>query len=155
MSKHDSPEWQKKREYFSQYYQKHREEIKKRVAEYKAKHRIEVHERSHRRFWNLKLKALEKVSGGDIKCRRCGTRDIRVLTINHKDGGGSQERAKFGWRTRGTWFYKLIVDGLRDTSDLEVLCQNCNIIHEYEIGRRWQPRDYKVEELNLKNRGGE
>lgn len=67
------------------------------------------------------------------KCRKCGEDDIRVLQINHCDSNAKGDREEYAYWTS---FYRAIENGQRDSSDLEVLCANCNIIYEYEIGHR-------------------
>ena len=63
------------------------------------------------------------------KCERCGNEDPRVLQINHINGGGGHEiKARGG----SMYFYSAILDGSRAIGDLNVLCANCNIVHEYE-----------------------
>ncbi len=82
--------------------------------------------------WKYQLKMRKKVIsmlGGE--CRRCGETDIRILQINHIDGGGRQERLS---KTRH-FYLKDIIDGSRNTDDLEILCANHNILYEYESGR--------------------
>ena len=85
-----------------------------------------------RRWERLKLRALQTVGHGTVKCR-CGLTDIRVLSINHKNGGGTQDRKKYNGGTR---LYYAIVTGKRSIEDLEILCANCQILYEYEVGRR-------------------
>ena len=71
-----------------------------------------------------------EILGGAL-CRNCKIKDIRVLTINHKDGR-TEETAN----ERGYNLYRAIAKGKRKTDDLEILCANCQIIHEYERGNR-------------------
>jgi len=71
------------------------------------------------------------------KCVRCGCDDKRLLEINHKNGGGSEE---YGRNSKGkslkrssVTFYYSILDGRRSTDDLEILCKPCNAIHYLEL----------------------
>ena len=66
------------------------------------------------------------------KCDNCNIQDLCVLNINHKNGGGGVEKKE----TDPTMFYLDILKGRRKTSDINVLCHNCNILYEYEVGRR-------------------
>ena len=93
-----------------------------------------------------KIKALQTVVGdGEIKCSVCGNADIRVLTVNHLNGDGKKDRDGRVCRT-----YRMILDG-RPTIDLDVRCQNCNILHEYDLGRRVLPENWEALWLNLKS----
>lgn len=71
-------------------------------------------------------KAINKLGG---KCVNCGETDLRVLQVNHLNGGGGKD-------DKGLVFYRKIVKGERDIEDLDVRCANCNILYEYEAGRR-------------------
>lgn len=82
----------------------------------------------------LRYLVLEKIG---LKCRRCGETDLRVLQINHKNGGGSNDFKQPHGRGRiSVQLYCAILNGTRLTDDLETLCANCNIIYEYERGYR-------------------
>jgi len=56
-------------------------------------------------------------------CHCCGEDELLFLTIDHKNGGGSADRAKGLTGTR--WYLHLLRTAIRE--DLEVLCYNCNI----------------------------
>jgi len=74
---------------------------------------------------------LFKVSGSiHPSCVRCGCDDIRFLEINHKFGGGSQE-LKNGKTSHQR--YRDILQGRRQTDDLELLCKPCNAVHALEL----------------------
>lgn len=70
-------------------------------------------------------------------CKGCGCNDIRVLQINHVHGGGTRERLSMG--LSGFKLIREIVAGRRGVDDLDIRCANCNIIFEYESGRRKLP----------------
>lgn len=94
------------REYAKGYYKEHREEIRKHQQE-------------------RKLKALQKVSGQERPiCVGCGCDDIRLLQINHINGGGSQEQKEVGSN-----FYARIVNGSRTVDGLNILCRPCDGVH--------------------------
>jgi hypothetical protein len=61
------------------------------------------------------------------KCVKCGCSDYRVLQFNHING----ERAK----EKSYKFYADICLG-KPVPHLEVRCANCNLIHEFERGKR-------------------
>lgn len=62
------------------------------------------------------------------KCNTCGIDDIRVLQVNHKEGGGRREYDLYGHPFN---LYRAILNGTRSTCGLNVLCANCNRIYEY------------------------
>lgn len=94
----------------------------------------------------IRMKALSMLSeGGEIKCRQCGVNDIRALQIDHIDGRGNSDR-----KTRqATRLHLDIVRG-RNSSNVQILCANCNWIKRHEnqevAGR---PRVHNSVELNL------
>lgn len=87
------------------------------------------------RYWRAKLDVIELLGG---KCR-CGNTDPRVLQINHINGGGTKERQI----THLDEFRRDILAGRRSINDLEILCANCNILYEFEVGRRVVPDKFK------------
>ncbi len=96
---------------------------------------IDAHaNRARERLWKFKTEAINKLGG---KCAKCGVTDARILQINHVNGGGTKEK-RFGID-----MYKAIVDGTRQTEDLNVLCPTCNILYEYERGTRRLPDGVK------------
>ena len=62
------------------------------------------------------------------KCVRCGCDDMRLLEVNHRDGGGGKEM-----RGGGRKFHRDIIMLRRATDDLEILCKPCNGIHYLEL----------------------
>lgn len=81
--------------------------------------------------WELRLKAILKLGG---VCVVCGTKDLRILTINHREGRNYRTTID-----RGDTFYHNILDRKRDTEDLEVRCYNCKTLYEFEMGYRRIP----------------
>lgn len=78
----------------------------------------------------FKKNVLLKISN-ELKCVRCGCDRFEFLEINHKNGGGAQERKNNG--SSNMTFYSLILKGERSTTDLEILCKPCNSIHYLEL----------------------
>jgi len=73
---------------------------------------------------------------GGVFCQKCGNTDIRVLTINHLDGHKEPKTQRINPRRR----YRDIVNGVTSKEELKylnVLCQNCNILYEYERENRF------------------
>jgi hypothetical protein len=96
-------------------------------------------ERRSEGLLRLKIKSLQAVSGQKKpRCEQCGIDDVRVLHINHKNGGGRKELVETG----PNQMRKAIVDGSRKIDDLNVLCANCNTLFEYQRGRCRLPRNY-------------
>ena len=79
-------------------------------------------------------------------CVVCGNIDIRVLQINHKN---EKDR-------RGYSLVMAILAGRRGKDDLDLRCANCNLIYEYEKGRRVVAAPLKTLRRNKANlsRGG-
>jgi hypothetical protein len=77
---------------------------------------------------NRRKLAVIAMLGG--KCVSCQETNPRVLQVNHKNGGGLKE-------LRGQLnFYTNILAGRRKIDDLDLRCANCNILYEYECGRK-------------------
>lgn len=74
----------------------------------------------------MKRRALS-VIGGAI-CVSCGADDIRVLEVNHINGGGAKESKLRRETHTPVDMYKRILRGLRSITDLNVLCRPCNAI---------------------------
>lgn len=77
----------------------------------------------------LRLRAMGKLSDGDIKCNKCGFNDIRALQIDHIHGGGSKHITSFTSR-------HIYMVGILNDSDakskFQILCANCNWIKRVE-----------------------
>jgi hypothetical protein len=74
----------------------------------------------------LRMRAIDTL-GGPV-CVRCGFNDVRALTIDHRNGGGTQHRRS----VKSLWsIYKHVID---HPEDYQVLCWNCNYIKRVENG---------------------
>lgn len=74
----------------------------------------------------VRARAVLKLGGA---CRACGNSDLRVLQLNHINGEGKTSRndkVTYGEAVR-------ILNG-ETLPYIEVLCANCNVIHEYDRG---------------------
>ena len=60
-------------------------------------------------------------------CKDCGHADIRVLTFDHINGGGTQHRREVGP-------HKIMLDVLANPAKYQVLCWNCNFLKKLENG---------------------
>ena len=65
------------------------------------------------------------------RCIYCGCDEMALLQINHKNGGGQQERKSTHTRT-GFTFFDALIRGKRTTDDLEIVCGPDNILHYYK-----------------------
>lgn len=108
----------------------------KKNAEHVKKWRL-----AHREHWNeyfrnyvrkQRIKAMEVIGQGIIKCRICGFDDIRALEIDHINGGGTIERRRNKTTTYSYKWYRMIITGKRSIQDLQILCGNCHNIKSYE-----------------------
>ena len=112
-------------------YLRNREKIRRKInLKYKETFNKRVSRYQSMTGYKLKLKVIEMLGG---KCCVCGISDPRVLQVNHLKGGGGKDRAKYGYSS-GYW--SAIISGRRSTEDLDLRCANCNILYEYERGRR-------------------
>ena len=123
-------EWNKK------YYQEHKEQAKeyyqnnkKKILEDCKKYRQKNKDHCKKYHEQRRLEVLNIISGGNPHCIRCGCDDIRLLEINHKNGGGQKEIQRGKLSTK---FYNDIRKGERKTNDLEILCRICNAWHYLE-----------------------
>jgi hypothetical protein len=91
-------------------------------------------------YWRRRLRVIKLLGG---KCCRCGNSDARVLQINHVNGGGSKE-TQIGKGEMGSSNFLIDIDkGRRSINDLNLMCANCNILYEYEVGRRYGLGKYR------------
>ncbi len=100
-------------------------QIIQRGRNYKKSYRHTINRRKRVETRKRKKMIIELLGG---KCVRCGITDLRVLQINHLHHVGRTKRP----HESGSDFYLRILDGRRDTSDLDIRCANCNILYEYE-----------------------
>jgi len=90
-----------------------------------------------RHTWKVKMRALEIVGKS---CVYCGETNPIVLTINHKNGGGTKDRV-------GTDLYRAIINGSRKTDDLETCCGSCQMAYEAKVGRWYKHLREVIEPL--------
>ena len=122
-----------KKEYEKKYREKHREYYNKYHREYMKKYGSEHKEnmKQYQKKYKIKIrdKVLNVISNDNPHCIRCGCDDKRFLEINHKNGGGHQEKQV----SNNKLFYKDILIGRRKINDLELLCRVCNARHYLEL----------------------
>lgn len=97
--------------------------------------------------YSRRVRAIKKIMGEHPSCVVCGNTDLRVLEINHLDGGGQEDCKKYGGNIN---LYRAIVNGTRPTNDLDIRCVNCNRLYDYERGMRDDGRgSRKADELPI------
>ena len=90
-------------------------------------------------YQKKKIQAFNKIKKNKIECVRCGCNDIRLLEVNHKNGGGSQEKKNSKYSNA----VLSVIYGNRKTDDLELLCRPCNHIHYLELKYGKLPMEVK------------
>lgn len=103
---------------------KHRKQA--RATYHRNKHKYINRYRQRNKMNNIRLKeqCMNHYCNGDIHCPLCGVKDIDVLTIDHKYGGGNRLRNEFGERTGINLYRDLIKNNF--PRGYRVLCFNCN-----------------------------
>ena len=116
--------------------------------EYKSQYHIQNQAKlnSNSRLWraNEKVKTLEYYSQtSPPECMRCGFSDIRALTIDHIDGGGTRHTRSIGFG--GNHFYTWLRKN-NYPEGYQVLCRNCQSIKQHEKGE-WANKWTRKENL--------
>lgn len=108
--------------------QKYKEKIRAYNKNYRQNHREWDRQVTNKSLWKLKITTLSHYSDGTLKCTHCGEDDIRVLQLDHIDGGGNEQRQKIG-KGSGKVYRWLRDQGYPE--GYQVLCANCNIRKTY------------------------
>lgn len=74
----------------------------------------------------LKTEVLLYYGNGKLCCVRCGFSDVRVLCLDHINGGGLRHRRELQTKS-GLGFYRKLRQ-LGYPKGMQVLCSNCNVI---------------------------
>ncbi len=129
----------KNKEYYQlqhkEYYQLHRVEILAKHKEYREHNRelLSSKNRAWQKKSNLKQKSIALIhyGNGKLACIKCGFDDIRVLSIDHVNGGGSAHiRSISGGYRAGHIYAWLIKNHLPE--GYQTLCMNCQWIKRNE-----------------------
>ena len=119
-----------RKEYNRDYREKHIDEERERNRKWYLEHKYRKNQKDKIRRMNIRKKAIQIVSKNNIPyCVGCGCDDIRLLEINHINGGGYKERVRKGAKL----LYCNIISGERKIDDLDIRCKPCNSIHYLEL----------------------
>jgi len=81
---------------------------------------------------NLRLKILNYISGGNPRCNFCGFSDIRILQIDHINGGGRQKIKRIGGNRSTIYNTILRMSPAKVKEEYQILCPNCNWMKKLE-----------------------
>lgn len=112
-SRRPTPE--KQREYHRRWYEKRGKAVRRAYGRSDAG-KAKAREGNRRIFAALRRQIMERY---ECQCARCGESDIRVLHIDHKDGGGNKERRDLG---TGKYYRRV----LSHPDEYDLLCVTCN-----------------------------
>ncbi len=133
--KYDSEHRKEINAYQRKYYQEHpahRAAAKECALRYHQEHREEclVYSKIHgaRRRIALKLSILTHYGDGECACVKCGFNDIRALSIDHINGGGTAHRKIVG---SGDRIYAWLVRN-DYPQGFQTLCMNCQFVKRTE-----------------------
>ena len=105
--------YQKYKNYYSNYMKDWSRRNKDKVAGYKLK---------------LKIEVLTHYSNGTPKCVCCGKTEIRFLTLDHIKGDGEKQRLKIsGTRSFGGHKFYCWLKNNNYPNDVQVMCADCNM----------------------------
>ena len=115
-----------RKRYDKEYNVRNSERRSLRMKTYLAQNAETIHAKRRVR-WRAVKKRLMDYYGG--RCVGCGTTELAILTIDHVNDDGKEERARIKaiegvWGVSGApWYQKLLL--LPRRPDLQVLCWNC------------------------------
>lgn len=102
------------------YYQQNKERWKIYWANQTEEQKQACRDRNTEREQAQKFLVLSHYSNGSLVCTHCGIADIDVLSLDHINGGGTQQRMQYGSHTYRWVINNAFPDGF------QVLCFNCN-----------------------------
>lgn len=120
------------------YEQRHPDRVRARRQRYREANKDLLREKRFLYNCMVKRKAMDMYGGG---CAACGTTELAVLTIDHKNDDGKELRASGKDFSGNRFYFKLLREPRRD--DLQVLCFNCQhrkLWHGGDFGR-WPSSD--------------
>src|SRR5207245_5877411 len=107
---------------------------------YAENHHLENLEISRKYRFETKIKAIKNIGGA---CVNCGCKDVRLLTVNHKEGNGLKHLLSMSKNRGNASFelYRRIANRTINNKDFDSRCYNCQILFEYERGMRTYPKE--------------
>ena len=136
------------------YYLAHCEELKRYARQYRLKNHDRIQSIDHRHYMDNRDRSLayHKTHRAAIKCevmrhyspsltcQRCGIADLRVLSVDHIDGGGNAHKKREGTTNIYYWLKR---HGF--PPGFQILCMNCQWIKKVENhedkGCGWRRQD--------------
>lgn len=110
-----------------QWYQEHKEQKTAYVLKWTHEHRDKVNKTTRRHKQKVKLEVITYYGDGKCACVKCGFSDIRALSIDHINGGGSLHREFIHAKSYYHWLRKN-----NYPSGYQTLCMNCQFIKREE-----------------------
>lgn len=127
--------WQEKnrekiKEYNRKSYKKHKAKRLEAKRLYCSKNKLKIREQRNERYKKRKAEIFKALKN---QCKHCGNSDIRVLQIDHINGGGRKEIKSFNSGGYLHYYYKqLVQDKITFLKKYQLLCANCNWIKRIE-----------------------
>jgi hypothetical protein len=87
----------------------------------------------------LKFDAINKYSGGQLTCIKCGCNNMETLSIDHVNGDGAQHKRERGMDNLYLW--------LRNNNypiGYQCICMNCQYIKRSENNEHTKPKKKEV-----------
>jgi hypothetical protein len=91
--------------------------------QWREDNRQHVRENDRKRTLNIKQEVFSHYGG---KCACCGESNIMFLTIDHKNGNGSNQRKEATGSSNGGRAFYAWIRAQGYPTDFQVLCWNCN-----------------------------
>jgi len=116
------------KEYKQKYCLTHRKQTRKYMSEWRKLHRKEINDYNRQRRLKRKIEAFKHYSP-KLVCSKCGFPDIRALSIDHVNGGGTKHRETD--KVVGSDIYSWL-RWHNYPEGFQVLCMNCQWIKKFE-----------------------
>lgn len=125
-------------------YQKHRERNLDQSKRWRSENKDKVTGWAKRYRVSLRREIVEAYGG---KCTCCGEHRWKFLTLDHPDGKGQEDRAKYRMQT-GQLYAWVKSEGF-PKGYYRLLCMNCNWVRRYDVCPHEEERrpDYKPEPI--------
>jgi len=90
-----------------------------------------------------RVKVIKYYGNNQIVCVRCGFKDMRALSLDHKNGNGNKHRKSLGLGS-GSEFYNWIIKN-NYPDGYQVLCMNCQFIKASEMQERSNKNYWEIQ----------